>query len=240
MTQNTGGLPPGSRGGRSPQPSRTGVARDEAANVGQSVRDAGGHIAETATEQARQVVSETGRQARDLFGEAREQAREQASAQQSKAAGQLRTLAGELNEMAAASGQSGMAAELAQQASDRIGEAASWLEKREPGDLLDEVRDFARRRPGVFLLGAVVAGVVAGRLTRGVAAAARSDGQPEPPVYAGSAVTPGQGAPTVAGPAATTPVPEYGPGGVSGPAAGSVSGGGTTISDYPPYRPAQP
>jgi hypothetical protein len=240
MTQNTGGLPPGSPGSQSTRPSRTGVARDEAASVGQSVRDAGGQVAETATEQAKQVAAEAGRQARDLLGEAREQAREQALAQQHKAAEQLRTLAGELNEMAAKSGQSGMAAELAQQASERIGGAASWLEKREPGDLLDEVRDFARRRPGAFLLGAVVAGVVAGRLTRGVAAAARSDGQPEPPVYAGRAVTPRQGAPTVAGPAATMPVPEYAPGGVSGPAAGGVGGGGATTSDYPPYRPAQP
>ena len=240
MTQSTGGLPPGSPGSRSTRPSKTGVARDEAASVGQSVRDAGGQVAETATGQAKQVASEAGRQARDLLGEAQEQAREQALTQQHKAAEQLRTLAGELNEMAAKSGQSGMAAELAQQASERIGGAASWLEKREPGDLLDEVRGFARRRPGAFLLGAVVAGVVAGRLTRGVAAAARSDGQPEPPVYAGRAVTPRQGAPTVAGPAATMPVPEYAPGGVSGPAAGGVGDGGATAGDYPPYRPAQP
>ena len=33
----------------------------------------------------------------------------------------------------------------------------------------------ARRRPGAFLLGAVAAGVVAGRLTRGAVDAARSD-----------------------------------------------------------------
>jgi hypothetical protein len=237
MTQNTGGLPPGSPGSR---PSGTGVARDEAASVGQPVRDAGGQVADTAAEQAKQVAAEAGRQARDLLGEAREQARGQALAQQHKAAEQLRTLAGELNQMAADSGRPGMAAELAQQASERAGGAASWLEKREPGDLLGEVRDFARRRPGAFLVGAVVAGVVAGRLTRGAAAAARPGGQPEPPVYAGGAVPPGQGAPTAAGPAAATPVPEYAPGGVSGPAAGGAGGGGAATSDYPPYRPAQP
>ena len=42
------------------------------------------------------------------------------------------------------------------------------LEGREPADLLDELRSVARRRPAVFLVGALAAGVVAGRLTRGV------------------------------------------------------------------------
>jgi hypothetical protein len=36
--------------------------------------------------------------------------------------------------------------------------------------LLDEVRGFARRKPGTFLLVAAAAGVVAGRLTRALAA----------------------------------------------------------------------
>jgi hypothetical protein len=59
---------------------------------------------------------------------------------------------------------------------------ADWLEQREPGDLLDEVRRFARRRPGAFVLGALVAGVVAGRMTRGIVAARsdESDGDQSP------------------------------------------------------------
>lgn len=239
MTQNTGNVPPRSGGGGAARSSRTGAARDEAANVGQSVREAGGQVTETATEQAKQVVSETRRQARDLLGEARRQAREQGLAQQHKAAQQLRTLAGELNEMAAKAEQPGMVAELAQQASERIGSAASWLEKREPGDLFDGVRNFARSRPGAFLLGAAVAGVVAGRLTRGVAAAG-SGRQPGPPVHPGSAATPGPGAPTLAGPAATPPVPGYNTVGDSGQAVGSVTGGGTRTSGYPSDRQEQP
>jgi hypothetical protein len=240
MTHNTGNVPPRSGGDRSARSSMTGAARDEAANVGQSVREAGGQVAETATEQAKEVVSETRRQARDLLGEARRQAREQGLAQQHKAAEQLRTLADELNEMAARAEQPGMVAELAQQASERIGSAASWLEKREPGDLFDGIRNFARRRPGAFLLGAAVAGVVAGRLTRGVAAAAGSDRQPGPPVHPVSAATPGPGAPTLAEPAATPPVPGYNTAGDSGPAAGRVAGGGTTTSGYPSDRRERP
>ena len=55
--------------------------------------------------------------------------------------------------------------------------AASWLEQREPADLLDEVRNFARRRPGTFLIGAAVAGLAAGRLTRGLKD--QGNGQPD-------------------------------------------------------------
>jgi hypothetical protein len=56
-----------------------------------------------------------------------------------------------------------------------VQDLAGWLEQREPGELLDEVRALARRKPGTFLLGALAAGVVAGRLTRGAVDATRSD-----------------------------------------------------------------
>jgi hypothetical protein len=64
-----------------------------------------------------------------------------------------------------------MVPEVARQASERARTVASCLEEREPGDLLDEVRRFARRKAGVFLAGAALAGVVVGRLTRGAIAA---------------------------------------------------------------------
>lgn len=160
------------------EPSAADVARDEAADVGQHARQAGGQVAETATDQARQVAAETSRQARDLLGEAQGQAREQASAQQQKAAQRLHSVAGELSQMAANGGQAGMATEFAHQAADRLHGAASWLEQRQPADLLDEVRNLARRRPGTFLLGAAVAGIAAGRLTRGLAADGNDNAQP--------------------------------------------------------------
>ena len=158
------------------KPSATDVARDEAADVGQHARQAGGEVAQTATDQARQVAAETGRQVRDLLGEAQGQARDQASAQQQKAAVQLHSVADELGQMAANGGQVGVATEFARQAADRLHGAASWLEKREPADLLNEARNFARRRPGAFLIGAAVAGLVAGRVTRGLAA--NGNGEP--------------------------------------------------------------
>ena len=159
-------------------PSVTGVARDEAADLGQHARQAGGQVTQTAADQARQVANEAGRQIRDLLGEAQGQTRDQASAQQKKAALQLHSVADEVGQMAADGGQSGVATEVARQAASRLHGAASWLEQREPADLLGEVRSFARRRPGAFLLTAAAAGLLAGRLTRGLTAG--GDSQPGP------------------------------------------------------------
>jgi hypothetical protein len=173
MTDQTGFFAPR---GSAPQEqaSTADIARDQAANVGRSASEAGSHVAQTATEQAQVVVAETTRQARDLLGEAGGQAREQAAVQQQKAASQLRTVADELTEMAAKGGQSGLATEVARQTADRMHGAASWLDQREPADLVQAVRDFARRRPGTFLVGAAVAGLAVGRLTRGLTAASQS------------------------------------------------------------------
>ena len=178
MSQYTGPYVPQDRSS-AVEPSTTDIARDEASGVGQHAREAGSQVAQTAADQARQVVAETGRQARDLLGEAQGQAYDQASTQQQKAAQQLRTVADELGEMVANGGQSGLATEVARQAADRMHSAASWLEQREPGDLLESVRNFAQRRPGAFLAGAAVAGLAVGRLTRGLAGGSGSQPGPQ-------------------------------------------------------------
>ena len=74
--------------------------------------------------------------------------------------------------MASKSDEEGLAKDLAQQASQQLGSIAHWLQEREPGDLVTEVKDFARRKPGTFLAVAAGIGLVAGRMTRGVKAGA--------------------------------------------------------------------
>ena len=226
------------------QPSTTTVARDEAANVGRSAGEAGGRVAQTAADQAREVVSETARQARDLAGEAGGHARDQAYVQQQRTAHQLRSVADELQEMAAKGGQSGVATEVAQQAAERIHGAASWLEQREPADLLQAVRDFARRRPAVFLAGAVAAGLAAGRLTRGMTDAARSGSQGSASQRPGSQlpgtqrppreIPPGAAIPPPPGPDWTTPMPGYPADAVPGAGAGTVNLGPAGAEPYYP------
>ncbi|MEU8213147.1 hypothetical protein AB0B85_28560 [Micromonospora sp. NPDC049044] len=153
-----------------------GGVRDQARQVGSEAAQAGGAVAQTAKEQGTEVGREAARQARNLYGEARTQLASQTGEQQRKAAGGLRSLADEMRSMAEQGGQAGPVTELARQAADRVHGVAGWLEQREPGDLITEVRDYARRNPGTFLVGAAVLGVLAGRLTRGISAAGDDSG----------------------------------------------------------------
>jgi hypothetical protein len=177
MTQDTGGFPPSTTtpasygaGNETEQSSTVQRAREQVGEVGSSARDAGRHVSQTAADQVKEVASETGRQARDLVSEARTQARNQAVTQQKRVVEGLRALAGELRQMADRNEGTGVATEMARNASERTHRLAGWIDQQEPDDIVEEVRSFARRRPGAFLVGAALAGVVTGRLTRGLAA----------------------------------------------------------------------
>jgi hypothetical protein len=168
--------------------------KDRATEASQAAKHAGTDVAQTAAEKAKDVAQETTKQARDLLGEARGQLKQQTGDQHRALVANLRSLADELSAMTNADEQGGVATQLVGQAGERVQGAANWLDGREPGDVLEEVRAFARRRPGTFLLGAALAGVVAGRLTRGVVAV-RSD---ESSGSSQSAVPHGDTAPQVA------------------------------------------
>jgi hypothetical protein len=143
------------------------VVKDQATDLTHSGIQTGKHVAEVAREQASGVAAEAGRQGRGLLHEAQGQLEEQAGQGQQMLAKQLLSLSDELRSMAA-SGQGGMAAGLASQAASRAGNAGRWLDDRKPGQVVAEVQSFARRKPAVFLALAVGAGLVAGRLTRGL------------------------------------------------------------------------
>jgi len=149
--------------------------KDKATESAQAGKEAVGDVAKTAAGQAKEVADEAKTQARDLAGEARTQLRNSAGEQHRNAVSNLRSLSEELRSMAGSSEQNGVATDLVSQAADRTHSVADWLDQRRPEDLLDEVRRFARRRPGAFLLGALAAGMVAGRLTRGAVAAHSDD-----------------------------------------------------------------
>jgi hypothetical protein len=170
-------------------PSTTDVAKDQAGQVADTAKEVGAHVVGTVQEQAGQVTAQAGRQAKQLLAQAQSEVNEQAAATQQRVAQGLHALADELTGMAKNSDQDGPATDVARQAADRAHQAAAWLADRDPGTLLDEVRSFARRKPGTYLAVALGAGVLAGRLTRGLTA---SDDTPAPnstgtdPVSAGS------------------------------------------------------
>jgi hypothetical protein len=156
-------------------PGTVDIAKDQAASRGQGAAEAGQHVAAVAKDQTQNVLAEAGTQAKDLLRQARSELSEQAGAQQQRLARGLHALADELHSMTRHSEQPGVATDLARQGASRSHDVARWLETREPGNLLEELRTFARRRPGAFLVAAAGAGLVAGRLTRGVKDATSND-----------------------------------------------------------------
>jgi len=144
------------------------VVTSQASGLSHSSVQAGKHVAEVAREQASGVAAEAGRQGRDLLQQAQGQLEEQAAQGQQRVAKRLISVSDELRSMADASGQGGVAVDLAHQAASRVRDAGQWLDDRKPGQVVNEMQSFARRRPAVFLMLAAGAGLVAGRLTRGL------------------------------------------------------------------------
>ncbi|MFI6025975.1 hypothetical protein [Amycolatopsis magusensis] len=245
MTQGVGGQSPPRH------QSKPAVAKEEAAELGSTAAERGGEVAHTAAEEAKHVAAHAQREGQDLLRESREHLVAQAREGQQKAARGLHELADQLGRMSEKAEVSGTASDVTRQVAERAHSVAGWLEAREPGDLLGEVRDFARRKPGVFLAGAVVAGALVGRLTRGVVAGkqektADSGGTPAPsappqpsapPVAATPppvAATPPPVAPTTTG---TVPPPAAPPPAPASPVAPTGPGGFTTPQ---PAEPADP
>lgn len=147
-----------------------GTAKSEVKDVAETAVSSGKGVTATAQVEAENVVAETKQQAASLWDAVRGEVGQQASTQQARIAEALHGLAKELGGMASSSQESGPLTDLAHQASRKGGEVAHWLQDREPADVLESVRSYARRRPGTFLLLCGLAGVVAGRLTRSTVA----------------------------------------------------------------------
>ncbi len=151
--------------------SKTDVAKSEAKDVTDAAVGAGSNVAGTARQEAGNIAQEVSGQARGLLDQLRSDVRDQGTGQKDRIASTLHSLSSELGSMASNSEEEGPVTDLAHQASRRGGEIADWLADHEPGDVLEEVKRYARRRPFTFLAICAAAGIVVGRLTRGAVAA---------------------------------------------------------------------
>ena len=238
-----------------------GAAKNEAARTAQAAKDAAAstastagqevsHVAGQAQSAAADVVGTTRDQVSNVAGEALDQVRDltdqvrtQLSEQAGKAAAQLaqavRSLADELQQMCEHSGDAhGAASQAAQTLSERGHAFATYLQGRDPEGVVTDLRGSAARKPGGFLLGAVLAGVLAGRLVKGGKAAADSGhttampATPTTPMITPSVTTPVAGYTSGSPAVAPTPLGEATHGSTFGStehpstvAAGSVSDG---------------
>ncbi|WP_432511416.1 ATP synthase subunit B family protein [Kineococcus sp. SYSU DK001] len=147
-----------------------GTAKEQASAVAGTAKEQASAVAGTAKEQAGNVLGEAKAQAGDLLEDLRRQLAEQSDGIRDRLAEFFTTAGSELSDMASAGGGSGYATNVVRQVGDRASSWGAHLSDHDASDLLEQGRYFARRKPGTFLLGAVLAGVVAGRLTRGAKA----------------------------------------------------------------------
>ncbi len=178
-------------------------AKDRAADVASHAGEAARDVTREAGELAREVATEAKQRAGTLLDQAKTEVGEQASVQQERAVRGLRSFGDELGRMSTATTDPGYASDLAERGSELAARMASWLEQRQPGDVVREVAEFGRRKPGVFLAIAAGAGVAAGRLLRGATEA--SSESSDTPRHGYTGTTPAVGAPLQG--AASTPRP---------------------------------
>jgi len=164
---------------------RTQAGQATTQTAGQGAAQAAGQAAESAGHAAREVVGTAAEQGRQLAGQVGDQTRSVVADVRRSVAGQLHTghqqmadglrrIADDLGAMTGERGDT-PAGQLVQRLSESGRRAADYLQERGPEGLLDDVQDFARRRPGTFLLAAAAAGFVVGRLGRTTARAVRSN-----------------------------------------------------------------
>jgi Rod binding domain-containing protein len=193
-------------------------AQEKAQQTAATAADESKQVAGTAKQEAQNVAAEAKTQVSSLLDDAAREVSDQSRTQRDRLVGTLHSVSNDLEQMASQSGGSGLAADLVRQVSQRTRTLGDHVDGREPAELLDDVRAYARRRPGTFLLGALAAGVVAGRLTRGAKAAkdgssstaglpATGTTMPPAAYVGGSPVSPvpASTAPTYSAPGVTTP-----------------------------------
>uniref|UniRef100_UPI0031D6BD66 hypothetical protein n=1 Tax=Saccharothrix mutabilis TaxID=33921 RepID=UPI0031D6BD66 len=159
MTENSKGAVPGTA---------------EQQEVARHAQQAAGDLVTTGREQAKMVVGETADQVKSAVQDMRTRVADQAENQARRVAQQLTRIADELGGMAENQSSDSMTAPLIRQVADTSRQAADFLDNRGAHGLLDSVQDYARRKPGTFLLGAAVAGFLVGRVAK--TASGGSDG----------------------------------------------------------------
>lgn len=141
--------------------------------------------AKQAKQQVASLAHAADERARGMLGDIGDDVSREAESQKARLATLARELSSELHRAARADSSDETddtrVARLAEAASARTGEFARWLETHAAGDLLDGIRDYARRRPMTFIAASALAGLVMGRLTRGMTRGSDESSADRPP-----------------------------------------------------------
>jgi vacuolar-type H+-ATPase subunit H len=154
------------------------AASEEAQALASTASDRGRQIVSVADEQAQQVVgaardqisemaSEVSVQAGHLLDEAKQHLRGQAEAQTEQVGLAVDRFASQLRALSEGRpDEAGPVAGLAKEAAEQLGQVSGRISEGGLDAIVSDVTRFARRRPAVFLAGAVVAGFAVGRAVK--------------------------------------------------------------------------
>ncbi len=149
-------------------PGSTGGTTGSSTQVGQAT--------EHAKQQSQQLAHQARQQASELANRGTEQAKSQLANQKHNASQRLTPIQSALRESAQQlrnQGQ-GQVGEYAEKAADQVERFSSYLRQTEVDEIMDEVRGFARRRPGLFLGSAAAVGFFATRFLKSTSEEASS------------------------------------------------------------------
>ncbi|GAA1531950.1 hypothetical protein GCM10009730_46560 [Streptomyces albidochromogenes] len=152
------------------------TAKEEASVTAGQAKQAAAEVAGSVAEQAKAVTGEARQQAGTAARDLRGRVNEEVQGQAERAAGTLRKWADDLDGMAENAPGDSPVRGLVTQAAQGGHRAADYLDSHGLSGVVDDVRGFARRRPGAFLGGAALAGLAVGRLAKAGKAHAGGDG----------------------------------------------------------------
>lgn len=147
---------------------RSSGAKEKAGEVADQARQSTGEVAATVKEQAREVAGESRTQARHVATRIRDQLDEETWTQAQRVAEMVREWSDDLAAMADQTEVDSPVRDVVRQVAERGHRTADFLDQRGLYGVADEIRGFARRRPGLFLAGAALAGFAVGRLAKAV------------------------------------------------------------------------
>ena len=130
--------------------------------------DQGGEVTEQAKQQGQQLAQQARQQAGELANRGSEQVKYQLTNQKHEASQRMvpvQTALRETGQQLRKQGQ-GSVAQYADTAADQLERFSGYLRETEVDEIVDEARGFARRRPAVFLGGAVALGFLATRFLK--------------------------------------------------------------------------
>lgn len=145
----------------------TDQAKAAASDVADHASDKASEVAGSAKSEAKSVVADAKDQAATVLHQSRGELRDRASEQAKALSSTLGDFASQLGDMAGGSSDpDAPMARLASSVSDSMHQGAQRLDEGGVDGLLDDVKRFARNRPGAFLLASVAAGFAVGRLAK--------------------------------------------------------------------------